>query len=245
MSSSSGNTIGPLEALSLVPPEILRYLIASTKPNKAIEFDTGMGLVTLADEFERTASRDFSIELSDEDLSRRKRVAIEDAQIAVELSSISSSNEASQVTFRHLALLAQTKSDDNEVWASIGIKGQASPSMIDRLQRMRTWIASRHFPEELRITILDTPNQEALCLLGDEERLILPTIIELFSSCEWVSSGIQSAISNSAKSIEVSPRIAYRTLYLCIMGTEKGPRLPAILSELDREKIVSLLNQCL
>ena len=72
-----------------------------------------------ADEFERTASRDFSIELSDEDLSRRKRVAIEDAQIAVELSSISSSNEASQVTFRHLALLAQTKSYDNEVWASI------------------------------------------------------------------------------------------------------------------------------
>ncbi|MDA8545953.1 lysine--tRNA ligase [Candidatus Poseidoniales archaeon] len=51
MSSSSGNTIGPMEALQLVPPEILRYLIAQSKPNKAIEFDAGMSLVNLADDF--------------------------------------------------------------------------------------------------------------------------------------------------------------------------------------------------
>ena len=242
MSSSSGNTIGPLEALSLVPPEILRYLIASTKPNKAIEFDTGMGLVTLADEFERTSSRDFSTELSNEDLSRRKRVAVEDAQIAIELSNVTGLNESSHVTFRHLALLAQTKSDDNEIWKSIGILGQVSPSMMDRLHRMRTWISSRHFPEELRITILENPNQEALAHLGDEEHTILPKIIEQFTHCEWTSSEIQGAISQSAKSIDMSPRVAYRTLYICIMGVEKGPRLPAILSELDRETILSLLE---
>ena len=178
-------------------------------------------------------------------MSRRKRVAVEDAQIAVELSSVSAPNEASQVTFRHLALLAQTKSNDNDVWASIGIQGQASPSMIDRLQRMRTWIASRHFPEELRITILDTPNHDALALLDDDERTILPQIIEQFMTCEWTGSGIQAAITNSAKSIELSPRVAYRTLYLCIMGIEKGPRLPAIFSQLERETVLSLLNQCL
>ena len=38
------------------PPEILRYLIASTKPAKAIEFD-GMGLVNLADAYERLLRR--------------------------------------------------------------------------------------------------------------------------------------------------------------------------------------------
>ena len=117
--------------------------------------------------------------------------------------------------------------------------------MIDRLQRMRTWISSRHFPEELRITILETPNQEALAHLGDEEHTILPNIIEQFTHCEWTSSEIQGAISQSAKSIDMSPRVAYRTLYLCIMGVEKGPRLPAILSELDRKTILSLLKQCL
>ena len=34
-------TIGPMEALALVPPEILRYVIARSKIGRHIEFDTG------------------------------------------------------------------------------------------------------------------------------------------------------------------------------------------------------------
>ena len=80
MSSSTGNTIGPQEALQLVPPEILRYLIASTKPKKAITFDPGMSLVELADEYERQVARDLDSEMKNSELSRRQKVAIEDAE---------------------------------------------------------------------------------------------------------------------------------------------------------------------
>jgi lysyl-tRNA synthetase class 1 len=245
MSSSSGNTIGPLEALSLVPPEILRYLVASTKPNKAIEFDTGMGLVNLADEFERTTARDFSIEMQKEGLSRRQMVAIEDAKTALELSLISPLEETSKVTFRHLAMLAQTKSNDEDVWTSLGLTGNVAQSMIERLDRMRTWIQSRHFPDELRITILEEPDLEAVGNLDDENLTILPTLIDALETCEWDASSIQSTISNTAKSKDMSPRHAYRALYLCIMGTERGPRLPTILTELDQSTIVNLLRACL
>ncbi len=244
MSSSSGNTIGPLEALSLVPPEILRYLVASTKPNKAIEFDTGMGLVNLADEFERTTARDFSIEMQKEGLSRRQMVAIEDARTALQLSLISPLEETSKVTFRHLAMLAQTKSKDDDVWGSLGLKGNVSQSMIDRLERMRTWVQSRHFPDELRITILKEPDSDAVRLLDEENRAILPTLVEAFGACDWNASSIQSTISSTAKSMDMSPRHAYRALYLCIMGTERGPRLPTILAELDQTAIVNLLSAC-
>ena len=245
MSSSSGNTIGPLEALSLVPPEILRYLVASTKPNKAIEFDTGMGLVNLADEFERTTARDFSIEMQKEGLSRRQTVAIEDAKTALELSLISPLEETSKVTFRHLAMLAQTKSNDEDVWNSLGLAGNVAQSMIDRLDRMRTWIQSRHFPDELRITILEEPDVEAVGRLDGENLAILPTLVEALEACEWDASSIQSTISNTAKSRDMSPRHAYRALYLCIMGAERGPRLPTILTELDQSTIVNLLRACL
>ena len=245
MSSSSGNTIGPLEALSLVPPEILRYLVASTKPNKAIEFDTGMGLVNLADEFERTTARDFSIEIQKEGLSRRQTVAIEDAKTALELSLISPLEETSKVTFRHLAMLAQTKSNDEDVWNSLGLAGNVAQSMIDRLDRMRTWIQSRHFPDELRITILEEPDVEAVGRLDGENLAILPTLVEALEACEWDASSIQSTISNTAKSQDMSPRHAYRALYLCIMGAERGPRLPTILTELDQSTIVNLLRACL
>ena len=245
MSSSSGNTIGPLEALSLVPPEILRYLVASTKPNKAIEFDTGMGLVNLADEFERTTAREFSIEMQKQGLSRRQMVAIEDAKTALELSTISPLEETSKVTFRHLAMLAQTKSNDEDVWSSLGLAANVSQSMIDRLDRMRTWIQSRHFPDELRITILKEPDAEAVGRLDDENLAILPPLISVLEVVEWEASSIQSTISNAAKSQDMSPRHAYRALYLCIMGTERGPRLPTILAEIDQSAVVNLLRACL
>ena len=53
MSSSSGLTIGPMEALELVPPEIMRYIIARSKMGRHIEFDTGSSLFQAAEEYER------------------------------------------------------------------------------------------------------------------------------------------------------------------------------------------------
>ena len=150
MSSSSGNTIGPLEALELVPPEILRYLIASTKPKKAITFDAGMSLVNLADDYERLLTRDFYSEKNDETLSRRQKVAIEDAEGALRMSVIGSASSHS-ISFRHLALLVQVKSDEQ-------IIEDTGEEISNRINRMRTWIKGPHFPEELRIKILKYQN---------------------------------------------------------------------------------------
>ena len=71
-----------------------------------------MGLVTLADEYERLSARNFEQELANQELSRRQRVQIEDAEFgAMRMASTISGNQvqSAAVTFRHLALLAQTK----------------------------------------------------------------------------------------------------------------------------------------
>ena len=59
--------------------------------------------------------------MSDDSLSRRRRVQLEDLQGAVRLSSIeeNSKSDSSNVSFRHLALLAQTKSDDPSLAKSV------------------------------------------------------------------------------------------------------------------------------
>ena len=227
MSSSTGNTIGPLEALKLVPPEILRYLIASTKPKKAITFDAGMSLVELADEFERLVARDLDSEMNDESLSRRQKVALEDAEGALRMSKIGDlANSA--VSFRHLAMLAQVKNDD-DILEIIG------SDMSGKLDRMRNWINGPHFPEELRIAVLEE-TFEGL------DANICAILSESLTNCEWVSKSIGEAISNCFRNNEISPREGYRTLYLAILGKEKGPRLAPILAELNREKVLSLLG---
>lgn len=227
MSSSTGNTIGPLEALELVPPEILRYLIASTKPKKAITFDAGMSLVELADEYERLLSRNLDEEMADDSLSRRQKVALEDAEGALRMSRIGDSGNTN-VSFRHLAMLAQVKSDD-EIINTIGEK------VSDRLNRMRNWIKGPHFPEELRIKIREEAMQ------GLDSNIIRCLQISL-SDCEWSPNDIGNAISTCFKENEISPREGYRNLYLAILGVEKGPRLAPILSEVEKKRILNLLE---
>ncbi|MDG1537245.1 MAG: lysine--tRNA ligase [Candidatus Poseidoniaceae archaeon] len=249
MSSSAGNTIGPIEALDLVPPEILRLLVAKSKPNKAIEFDTGMSLVNLADEYERLAARDFEVELSDDGLSRRQRVQVEDAAGAMRMAAVEEgmAAQATAVTFRHLALLAQTKSTDDGVWESLRNAGaitEPTQAMTDRLSRMRAWIASKHFPEEMKISVLSAPNIEALNELSQEEKSVLSSLAVALEQCEWNATSIGSVIPQSAKDLDLSPKMGYRAAYAALMGKERGPRLAPILAEMEQKEIVDLLKAC-
>ena len=186
MSSSTGNTIGPLEALELVPPEILRYLIASTKPKKAITFDAGMSLVELADEYERLLSRDLESEMNDETLSRRQKVAIEDAEGALRMSRIGDST-SSNVSFRHLAMLAQVKSNQ-EILQSLG------EGISDKLARMRNWIEGAHFPSELRISVRNEK------MAGIDES-ISSALCQSLTNCEWEAKALYLHVSKTMKSV--------------------------------------------
>ena len=227
MSSSTGNTIGPQEALQLVPPEILRYLIASTKPKKAITFDPGMSLVELADDYERLVARDLDSEMKNSELSRRQKVAIEDAEGALRMSKISDQS-SSNVSFRHLALLAQVKSD-NEIIETIG-KGN-----IGKLERMKNWINGPYFPEQLKITIAEQP-------IPGLDKSISNSLHRVFSECNWDIDGITEAIKSAIKDDQIPPRDCYRTLYTAIIGKEKGPKIAPIISELSRDKVLTLLQ---
>ncbi len=57
MSSSKGLTVGPMDVLALVPPEIMRYVIARSKVGRHIDFDTGGALFQIADEYERLVAK--------------------------------------------------------------------------------------------------------------------------------------------------------------------------------------------
>ena len=155
--------------------------------------------------------------------------------------------EATAVTFRHLALLAQTKKNDSDVWTSLQASGalkEITPQLQDRLTRMRYWIQSDHFPSEMRINILTEPNNAMLEELDEVERRIMNSLVVSLNTCEWNATAIGASIPQSAKDLDESPRSAFKVAYAALMGTEKGPRLAPILAEMDREEILSLLDAC-
>ena len=246
MSSSTGVTIGPMEALSLVPPEILRYVIARSKINRHIEFDTGGALFRTADEYERLVS-DPSEE--EEGMTKRQLVAAQTQGGAIRLSQVEPGSDPREsiggVSFSHLSMLAQIKSSDEDVWGSLNrsghIQGEPGGSLIVRLARMRTWIDGPHFPEDAKIEIKEVMGDEARENIDDGSKRFLSSLSLLLSECEWVDEEINRAIANACDSAGIPRRDGYSSIYWVLIGRSHGPKVSSLLSEMAREVVLSLL----
>ena len=247
MSSSTGLTIGPMEALSLVPPEILRFVIARSKINRHIEFDTGGALFRTADEYERLVSRPSQEE---EGMTKRQLVAAQTQQGAIRLSQVESGSDPLEsvggVSFRHLSMLAQIKSSDEDVWESLNrsghIQGEPGESLMVRLSRMRTWIDGPHFPEDAKIEIKMELGDEARERLDSESKQFLSALSPLLSECEWADEQINEAIASACESSGIERRKGYSTIYWALIGRSHGPKASSLLFELDRNAVLSLLR---
>ena len=247
MSSSSGLTVGPMEALSLVPPEILRYVIARSKINRHIEFDTGGALFRTADEYERLVSNPTQV---DEGMTKRQLVAAQTQVGAIRLSQVEPGSDPREsiggVSFSHLSMLAQIKSSDEDVWGSLNrsghIQGEPSNSLVVRLARMRNWIGGAHFPTDAKIEIKKSISDEARGNLGVEGRKFLSSLSSLLSECEWSDEEINAAIANACESTGIPRRSGYSSLYWALIGRSYGPKASSLLSEMDREGVLSLLG---
>ena len=248
MSSSTGLTIGPMEALSLVPPEILRYVIARSKINRHIEFDTGGALFRTADEYERLVSTPVK---EDFGMSKRQLVAAQTQGGAIRLSQVESGTDPRDsvggVSFRHLSMLAQIKAADGDVWKSLNrsghIQGEPGKSLEVRLERMRTWIGGPHFPEDARIEIKMELSDEVVENLDSESRLFISTLSSLLSKCEWNEDEINQAIANACESADIERKKGYSSLYWALIGRSHGPKASSLLFELERESVISLFTQ--
>ncbi len=245
MSSSSGNTIGPLETLEIVPPEIVRYMIARTKMSKHIDFNTGNMLFETADEYERLVK---SPPVVRDDEPRRKQVAAATAHGALRLSQISRGApiEAGQVPFRHLSLLAQIRSEDELVWESLRKSGHLSGSPSDalklRLSRMRAWINGNHFPEESRIEISKVADHEMVDSLDSDQIAFIRHLGERLKECEWSDSGIGSLIADSMNLCNIGAREGYLAIYSILIGRSNGPKASTLMAECDRYELSELFS---
>ncbi|MFL2978523.1 MAG: lysine--tRNA ligase [Candidatus Poseidoniales archaeon] len=262
MSSSTNVIVGPLEALDIVPPEILRFLISSNKPKRHIEFDTGTELIKKAelyDHFCRIYANEN--EKSNEDDSARKvklkeeqRGSIRFAQVVPRDMPMIISHKAS---FSHLSMLAQIRSDDESVWESMRasgmLDGEPPESLVDRLRRMRNWISSKHFPDGNKLVIQTSVTDEAKEALlirndvspDDSTRSYLAALVETYRACEWKDETIQNAICDYARDHDIGLREAFVILYNIHLGKDYGPKLASLIAEIPREDAIAPLVDAL
>ena len=249
MSSSTGVIVGPMDALGLVPPEIMRYVIARGKVGRHIDFDTGPALFQTADEYERLVAE--PPRGSDGDLSRRQQVARDTQLAALRLSQVERGSDPADsiagVSFRHLAMLAQIKSNDDDVWGSLRrsghLDGDPSDALTGRMRRMRNWVGGPHFPDAAKIKVQSSISDEARANLTDEHREFLSTLSGPLTDCEWTGKVIGDCIKTVAAEVGIGGREAYVALYWIILGKSHGPKAASIMVEVGREAILYLLGE--
>ena len=143
-------------------------------------------------------------------------------------------------------MLAQIKSSDEDVWRSLRrsghFQGEPSNSLVVRLARMRNWIDGAHFPIDAKIEIKKRIGDEARENLGVEGRKFLSSLSSLLSGCEWSDEGINAAIVNACESTGTPRGSGYSALYWALIGRSNGPKASSLLSEMDREGVLSLLG---
>ena len=248
MSSSTGLTIGPMDALALVPPEIMRYVIARSKVGRHIDFDTGPALFQTADEYERLLAEPPGG--SDEELSRRQRIARDTQLGALRLSQVDRGSDPSVliagVSFRHLAMLAQIKSSDDDVWSSLRksghLDGEAGGVLTGRLRRMRNWVDGLHFPDAARVVVQTIVSDESRSNLDDGHREFLSTLGKSLGDCEWTDKAIGNCIRSVAAEVGIGGREAYVALYWIILGKNHGPKASSLMAEMGSEHLLSLIG---
>ncbi len=248
MSSSTGLTVGPMDALALVPPEIMRYVIARSKVGRHIDFDTGPALFQTADEYERLVTEPPSG--SDKELSRRQQIARDTQLGALRLSQVERgadpAGSVAGVSFRHLAMLAQIKSSDDDVWNSLRksghLEGAAGDSLTGRLHRMRNWVDGPHFPDAARVEVRTDISDELRANLTNQHRQFLSALGDSLEDCEWTEKAIGDCIRSVAAEVGIGGRGAYVALYWMILGKSHGPKASSLMAEMESEHLLSLIS---
>jgi lysyl-tRNA synthetase class 1 len=206
MSSSKGNVLSIANALELVPPEVLRYLVLREPPQRTIAFDPGLPLLQLMDEVDdaNAAGRD-------------------DRSLAL---SRAGGFRPFGVPFKHLVVAAQTAGFDEErtreVLARTGYGAVDREALRERLGYARRWLAA-HAPDDLRFEVRAALPAEARGLTPDQREFLLRVSEGLRDG--MTGDEVHDRIYSLAPSFPGTPPAElFRAIYLSLLGKPRGPR---------------------
>ena len=220
MSSSTGVTVTIADMLQVMPPDVLRYLIIRTKPEKHIDFDPSR-IIDLIDDFDRANNRAF-------ELSRTKTFL------------------PSDIPFTHLVTAMQIASDPadietlHEVVRRSGYDGYDEESVKRRVENARNWLSS--YAPDSAIFEIQGKLPAAAKSLSEEQRSGLLRIASGIGG-DLVAKDMHDLVYAVAEEVGVSASEMFQAVYTTILGKDSGPRAGYFMASLDRDFLLNRLKE--
>lgn len=230
MSSSLGNLITPKQAFEIMPPEMIKYFYLRYPGKKRIDFDPGIGLYRMMDEYSQ--------------VDRAVRAG-EDHQFAsaYKLANVGiKSHGMASIPFNHLVSIYQASlGDEEKVFETLrrsGYEKEATEQEAEIKQELvyvRNWL-DKWAPEEVKFSLseslpTDFTDQEKKLLLG------LAKIVEgdgEGKDGQWYHEQIHS----EREKVDLGAGDAFKVVYRALLGKDSGPKAGWFLSILDRDFLI-------
>jgi len=220
MHSSTGIVVTIQEMLDVVPPEVLRYLIIRNKPEKHIEFDPGLPLLNLVDEYDQRKGD----------------------ERAMQLSSIGQSGPF-EIPFRHMVTAVQIAQGSDELLFKAlqrsGYDISRKEEILGRSRNVQMWL-ERYAPKFVKFQVRDVLPQ-AVKNLTPEERQGLGMLAERVD--DKTAQEIHDLVYAVAQEQGLDSKKFFQAIYLAFIGDRQGPKVGWFLASMDREFVIERLHE--
>lgn len=247
MSSSTGIVVSGVDMLKMTPPEVFRFFVLRNNPAKHIDFDSGLGVLNLVDEYD-TSERSYFGRKDSSDRSERIEKIETDLSRTYELAQPFQIPETIpvQIPFRHLVNIVQIKSDWEDMLTILKrtedfktLENSDEIRLKQRINCVKFWL-DKFAPEQVKFSVVEEmPTLD----LDEQERDYLKASAEILSNIEWIPEDIHNAIHETARARNIAPKKAFILFYRILINKKHGPRLGFFLSYLDRNFVVNRIEK--
>ncbi len=222
MHSSTGLAISINDMLEIVPPEVLRYMIIRQKPEKHIEFDPGLALLNMVDEYDRVEGDRRAYQLSQTEGIKPSDIPFRHMVTAVQI--------AQERGFDYLLTVLERSSYDTS----------DKDAIRQRANNARNWL-EKYAPLFVKFKVQETlppqvkgftkEQKQALAILADE--------------MEHGMSGqeMHDNMYKVAEEVGLDGKKIFETVYLALLGLKSGPRAGHFLASLEKDFVVKRFKE--
>ena len=215
-SKSKGIGMSAMELTQLIPPEILKYALIEPDIQSDKDIDpTGDKLVLLYDTVERTSRLAAAENRADEKRMLAFKVAI--------------GKLPWKASFVDMLLNYQIYKDWNKV-AEIVNDREGVGYLSEYIER---WIAMGYAPERYNFSIKSSKISENREVVGKFVQSLRPGMTDL---------EVHNLVYDTAKAQGVDANSLFASIYLAIIGKEKGPRMGKLLCAIGIDKVRQMLE---
>ena len=235
MSSSKGIGVSAREMADFLPPEILRFMMLKSQPNRPINFSPDeQSIIKLFNEYDQTRNKVFNSKKVNPDLKRVYAMS----EVEAEGDYFSPSLQLLQalVQLPHIDVVAElTKRKHGE------LTERDLNHLKQRIQSVQYWL-DNYATEAEKIT-LQAEMPEKVAELNTIQRAFLKQLSVALADVEWTADTIQTAIFTVTRGVPIAQPLAFKAIYTALFARDSGPRAGNLFEFLDRDFIIARFAQ--